>query len=75
MTDIKPVTTGKQLGYRVVPFDGLWKVAMPGDSVAVSLHPTKLDAIASALARAREEHGPGVLVYRADGNIETIIEP
>jgi Uncharacterized protein conserved in bacteria (DUF2188) len=58
------------MSYRVVPIDGVWKVALPGDSIAASFHARKEDAIANALRLARKD-GANVLVCSSDGTVET----
>ncbi|HVY46827.1 MAG TPA: DUF2188 domain-containing protein [Minicystis sp.] len=60
-----------RFAFHVVPVDRVWKVAMPGDSVPVSLHADKQAAIARALELARRAGGLDVLVCRTDGSIET----
>jgi len=64
-TSTKPV-----LSYRVVPIGDFWKVALPGDSVPLSVHATKEEAIAQAIAAARREHASSVFVVRDDGSVE-----
>jgi hypothetical protein len=57
--------------YRVLPVDGLWKVAMPGNSVGLSMHADKQAAVARAVALARRDGGLDVLVFGPDGVLET----
>jgi hypothetical protein len=69
--DNDATTTRSRFAYRVVPIGDAWKVALPGDSVAVSVHDHKATAIARALDLARRGGGLDVLVCRPDGSIET----
>lgn len=64
----------QRYGYRVVPAGDLWKVAVPGDGVAVSFHATKEAALARAMTLTRREHRSGVLVFGANGLLESVVD-